>query len=69
MIARTPGLDGGKENKVMGSSVQMWLTGLDILSTIKRRDLGIRQFRGNMDITDWKLSDSEPCRSKVANWT
>jgi len=22
-----------------------------------------------MDITDWELLDSKPCRSEVANWT
>ena len=35
MTARTPGPDEGKENKVMDSSVQRWLTGLDSLSTIR----------------------------------
>jgi len=29
MTARTPGLDRGKENKVMKSSAQRWLTGHD----------------------------------------
>ena len=46
--------------------VQRWLTGLDSLSTIKGRDLDIRRFRGNMDITDRKLPDLEPYRSEVA---
>ena len=32
----------------------------------KKRDLGIRRFRGNMDITDWELQHSKPCRSEVA---
>ena len=35
----------------------------------KNGDLDIHQFRGNMDITDWELLDSKPCRSEVANWT
>ena len=61
MTARTPGPDEGKENKVMDSSAHRWLTGLDILSTIKRGDLDIHQFRGNADITNWKLLDPEPC--------
>jgi len=53
----------------MDPYVQRWLTGLDSLSTIKGRDLGIRRFKGNVDITDGKLLDSKPCRSEVANWT
>jgi len=69
MTARTPNLNRGKENKVMDPYVQRWLTGLDSLSTIKGRDLGIRRFKGNVDITDGKLLDSKPCRSEVANWT
>jgi len=52
MTARTPSPDGGKENKVMDSSVQRWFTGHDSLSTVKRRDLDICRFRGNVDITD-----------------
>ena len=52
MTVRTPGPDERKESKVMGSFVQRWLTGLDSLSTIKGRDLDIRRFRGNLDITD-----------------
>jgi len=35
MTVRTPSPDEGKENKVMDSSVQRWLTGLDSLSTIR----------------------------------
>ena len=41
MTARTPGPDEEKENKVIDSSVQRWLTGLHILSTIKGGDLDI----------------------------
>ena len=51
----------------MDSSVQRWLIEHDSWSTIKERDLGIRWFRGNIYITDWKLLDSEPRRSEVVN--
>ena len=60
MTGRTPSPDEEEENKVMDSSIQRWLTRLDSLSTIKGRDLHIYRFRGNVDITNWKLLDSEP---------
>ena len=67
MTGRTPSPDEEEENKVMDSSIQRWLTGLDSLSTIKGRDLDIHRFIGNVDISDRKLLDSEPCRSEMAN--
>ena len=52
MTTRAPGPDRGKENKVIDSFIQRWLTELDSLSTVKERDLDIHQFRDNVDITD-----------------